>query len=129
MLKSTSAIGAAYSQNQFNPIKIVYLLLTVLGSILPWLWILQDPTALFSLTLFLQKASANNIASDLGTDLLISSDAFLCFLFIELKRLEASRLWMLLYIGLAFGVGLSCALPLFLYHREQILERNALSLR
>ncbi|MFH7029510.1 MAG: DUF2834 domain-containing protein [Heteroscytonema crispum UTEX LB 1556] len=48
--------------------------------------------------------------------------AFFCFGWIELKRLGVSRLWTIAYIGLTFGVGLSCALPFFLYHREQILE-------
>ena len=125
MLKSTGIAEATTLPNKFNPVKTIYLLLTVVGSVLPWLWILQDPTQLFSLTLFLQKAFANNIASDITTDLLISAIAFFGFSFIELKRLGSSQLWMLLYVGLTFGVGLSCALPFFLYSREQILEQNA----
>lgn len=124
MINST---GVADSTNKFNLVKAIYLLLTVFGSILPWLWILQDPTALFPLNLFFQKVFANNIASGLTTDLLISADAFFCFLFIELKRMGTSRLWMLVYIGLTLGVGLSCSLPFFLYNREQVLERNAAS--
>jgi hypothetical protein len=42
----------------------------------------------------------------------------------ELKRLGSTWLWLLAYIGLTFGIGLSCALPLFLYHRELILAGN-----
>ncbi|MBF2014156.1 MAG: DUF2834 domain-containing protein [Rivularia sp. T60_A2020_040] len=30
----------------------------------------------------------------------------------------------LVYIGLTFGIGLSCSLPCFLYYREQINQRN-----
>jgi hypothetical protein len=56
--------------------------------------------------------------------LLISAIAFFCLAWMELKRLGSSRLWILLYIGLTFGIGLSCALPFFLYRREQILEQN-----
>ncbi|MGV0025360.1 DUF2834 domain-containing protein [Phormidesmis priestleyi] len=120
MLKSTDVS----TTNAFNSMKALYLLLTIVGSISPWFWLLQDPTALLSPTLFLQRAFENNIAAALASDLLISVVAFLCFAWSELKRLEVPQLWLLLYIGLTFGVGLSCALPFFLYRREQILERN-----
>ncbi|NJM61570.1 MAG: DUF2834 domain-containing protein [Oscillatoriales cyanobacterium RU_3_3] len=120
MLKSTNIAA----KNSFNSMKPVYLLLAIAGSIVPWFWLLQDPTALLSPTLFLQRAFANNIAAALTSDLLISAIAFFCFTWIELKRLGTSRLWLLIYVGLTFGVGLSCALPFFLYRREQILAQN-----
>jgi membrane associated rhomboid family serine protease len=107
--------------------KPLYLLLTVVGSIVPWFWLLQDPTAIVSPTLFLQRVFANNVAAADISDLLISAIAFFCFATIELKRLGSSRLEILLYVGLTFGVGVSCGLPLFLYRREQLLERNAFS--
>jgi hypothetical protein len=66
---------------------------------------------------------ANNVSSAVGDDLLISAIAFFGFAWVELKRLEVSRFWMFVYIGLFFGIGLSCALPFFLYRREQILDR------
>lgn len=122
MLKSTNVSQT----NSFNSQKSVYLLLTVAGSIAPWYWLLQDPTILLSPSLFLQQAFANNIATAFASDLLISADAFLCFAWFELKRLGVSPLWLLLYIGLTFGVGLSCSLPFFLYRREQILSQNGL---
>jgi hypothetical protein len=50
--------------------------------------------------------------------------AFFCFAWVELKRLKVSQLWMFVYIGLTFRIALSCALPFFLYRREQILEQN-----
>ncbi|MBI4783295.1 MAG: DUF2834 domain-containing protein [Oscillatoriophycideae cyanobacterium NC_groundwater_1537_Pr4_S-0.65um_50_18] len=108
----------------FNGIKVLYLILTIAGSIEPWFWLLQDPSALLSPSLFLQQAFANNIAAGLTTDLLISAIAFFCFVWIELKRLNLSHTWIILYIGLTFGVGLSCSLPFFLYWREQRLERT-----
>lgn len=120
MLKSIDAP----TTNAFNSLKSLYLLLTIAGSIAPWFWLLQDPTALLDPILFLQQAFANNIATAVATDLLISAIAFFCFVWIELKRLGSSPLWILIYIGLTFAVGLSCALPFFLYCREQILERN-----
>jgi hypothetical protein len=109
----------------FDSWKTLYLLLAIAGSILPWFWLLQDYTALLSPTLFLHRTFANNIATAWASDLLISASGFFCYAANELKRLGSSRLWVLLYIGLTFGIGLSCALPFFLYRRELILERNA----
>jgi Terpene cyclase DEP1 len=108
-----------------NSLKTLYLLLAIVGSIVPWFWLLQDPAALLSPSLFFQRTLANQIATAWVSDLLISASVFFTFVSIELKRLDSSRLWILLYIGLTFGIGLSCSLPLFLYRREQILERNA----
>lgn len=120
MLPSTSIS----TKNSFNSIKVLYLLIAIAGSIAPWFWLLQDPTALISLPLFFQRAFANNVAAGLASDLVISSLAFFSFAWVELKRLKISRLWLIVYIGLTFGIGLSCSLPCFLFHREQITERN-----
>jgi hypothetical protein len=109
----------------FDSWKTFYLFLAIAGSIVPWFWLLQEPAALLSPTLFLQRSFANQIATAWASDLVISSSVFFAFASIDLKRLGSSRLWVLLYIGLTFGIGLSCALPLFLYRRELILERNA----
>jgi Terpene cyclase DEP1 len=112
-------------KRSFNSIKTLYLFLAIAGSIVPWFWLLQDPAALLSPTLFLQRTFANNIATAWASDLLISASVFFTFASNELKRLGSSRLGILLYVGLTFGVGVSCALPFFLYRREQLLERNA----
>ncbi|MEG3850548.1 DUF2834 domain-containing protein [Microcoleus sp. herbarium19] len=120
MLKSINAP----TTKAFNSMKIMYLLLAIAGAIVPWFWLLQDASALLSPTLFLQRAFENNVAAALTSDLLISAIAFFYFAWIELKRLGTARLWLILYIGLTFGIGLSCSLPFFMYRREQILERN-----
>ncbi|BAZ41826.1 hypothetical protein NIES4101_77940 [Calothrix sp. NIES-4101] len=122
MLQSTNIS----TKNSFNSIKTFYLLLAIAGSITPWFWLLQDTTALLSPALFLQRAFENNVAADITSDLLISAIAFLGFAWVELKRLGTSRLWAIVYIGLTLGIGLSCALPCFLYHREQMIEGNIL---
>jgi Terpene cyclase DEP1 len=111
--------------HSFNSIKTLYLILAIAGSIAPWFWLLQEPAALMSPTLFFQHTFANHIATAWASDLLISASVFFAFASIELKRLGSYRLWVLLYIGLTFGIGLSCALPFFLYRRELMLERNA----
>ncbi|AFY96114.1 DUF2834 domain-containing protein [Chamaesiphon minutus] len=111
----------------FNSLKTLYLILAIAGSIAPWYWLLQEPAALLSPTLFLQRTFANNITTALASDLLISASGFFIFASIELKRLGSTALGVLLYVGLTFGIGLSCSLPLFLYRRELILERNTVS--
>jgi preprotein translocase subunit SecY len=118
MLKSTNVPA----KSLFSSPKPLYLFFIIIGTIAPWFWLLQEPTALLSPILFLQQAFENNIAAALTSDLLISAIAFFCFVWIELKRLGVSRAWVVVYIGLTFGVELSCSLPFFLYRREQILE-------
>jgi hypothetical protein len=120
MLKSTPVPP----KSLFNSLKPLYLMFTIVGTVVPWYWLLQDPTALLSPSLFLQKTFANNISTTWANDLVISAIVFFCFAWTELKRLRISRLWLILYVGLTFGVGLCCSLPLFLYRREQRLERN-----
>ncbi|MBW4622465.1 MAG: DUF2834 domain-containing protein [Cyanosarcina radialis HA8281-LM2] len=120
MLNSTPI----HAKSSFNSIKTLYLLLAIAGSIAPWFWLLQDPSALLSPSLFFQRAFANNVTLALSDDLVISAIAFWCWAWVELKRLRVSQLWILLYVGLTFGIGLSCALPFFLYRREQIIEQT-----
>ncbi len=121
-MSTSTNISTAHS---FNSLKTLYLLLAIAGTIAPWFWLLQDPAALLAPSLFFQRTFANNITTAWASDLLISASVFFVFASIELKRLGCSRLGVLLYLGLTFGIGLSCSLPLFLYRREQILERNA----
>jgi hypothetical protein len=122
MLKSTNvATGST------NSLKSVYLLFAIAGTIVPWFLLLQDPAALLSPSLFFQKTFANYISATWAGDLLISAIVFFCFAWMELKRLRVSRLWMLAYVGLTFGVGLCCSLPFFLYRRELVLEISNVS--
>jgi Terpene cyclase DEP1 len=120
-MSTSTNISTTHSSNS---LKTLYLLFAISGSIAPWFWLLQDPAALMSPSLFFQRTFANNITTAWASDLLISASVFFTFGSIELKSLGCSRLWILLYIGLTFGVGLCCSLPLFLYHRELILARK-----
>jgi hypothetical protein len=122
MMSTSTNISTAPSSNS---LKTLYLLLAIAGTIVPWFWLLQDPAALMSPSLFLQRSFANQIATAWASDLLISASVFFTLISIELQRLGSSRWWVLLYVGLTFGIGLCCALPLFLYRRELILERIA----
>ncbi|NJN56744.1 MAG: DUF2834 domain-containing protein [Leptolyngbyaceae cyanobacterium SL_5_9] len=124
MLKSTEVPV----KRSVNVLKFVYLFFTIVGSIEPWFWLSQDPATLLSPDLFLQATFANNITTAWASDLIVSAIAFFCFAWVELKRLNISQFWLILYVGLTFGVGLSCSLPFFLYRREQILEQRTFTL-
>ncbi|MEB3214861.1 MAG: DUF2834 domain-containing protein [Nostocales cyanobacterium 94392] len=109
--------------NKLFSAKSVYLLLVIIGSIAPWICILQFFSQNgFSISSLILKEFDNYAAATFGTDLLISTLVFFCFAFIELKRLGLSRSRLLIYLAATFGVGLSCSLPLFFYFREGVLE-------
>ena len=74
--------------------------------------------------MLIQQGFSNYAAAAFATDLLISALVFLCFTFVELKRLGLSRSRLIIYIAATFGIGLSCGLPLFLYFREGVLENK-----
>ena len=101
--------------------KRLYLLGAVIGTILPYAFLvsflLQHG---LDFPLFIQQMTANPIARMFTADLFISSFVFWIFLFTEGRRLEMGNLW--LYVVLNLLVGLSLALPLFLYSREDALE-------
>ncbi|MEM8808740.1 MAG: DUF2834 domain-containing protein [Cyanobacteria bacterium P01_G01_bin.38] len=100
--------------------KNIYLALAIFGSIVPWYFLIEflQQRGNAAVGSFFAEAFANPVASALAADLLITCGVFFCFSFIELKRLGLSRRWLALYMGLTFGIGLSCSLPIFLYLRE-----------
>jgi hypothetical protein len=101
--------------------KRLYLFGAIIGTVLPYAFLisffLQHG---MDLSLFVQQMTANPIARMFTADLFISSFVFWVFLFSEGRRLEMGNLW--LYVALNLLVGLSLALPLFLYFREGALE-------
>ncbi|MGB6302067.1 MAG: DUF2834 domain-containing protein [Rivularia sp. (in: cyanobacteria)] len=106
--------------------KSLYLLLVIIGSIAPWSLLLKFIIHNgFSVSLLIEKAFANYSSTVFVIDLLICIVTFLCFSFIELKRLGLSSNRLLIYIAATFGIGLSCSLPLFLYFREKVLEKKS----
>jgi len=101
--------------------KNVYLLLCVLGIVLPYLqfipWVLENG---LHLGLVFRQLFANRIGGFFGLDVLVSSVVLVGFVRTEGRRLGVRRLWLPI-LGL-LTVGVSCALPLFLYLREGALE-------
>lgn len=90
--------------------KKLYLVLTILGAVVPYVFLLRHfGTAGLDVGAFLGGAFANPVAGGLSADLLISSVVF----WVWLVARRASTLW--LYVVVNLTIGLSCALPLYLY--------------
>lgn len=101
--------------------KNLFLVLTILGFVVPYYFFLRLPAEDgLDLPSLIQPFSANNFMKGAAADLTISVFAFWVLVFVEAGRLQMKRPW--LYILATLLVGLSFALPLFLYFRERRLE-------
>jgi hypothetical protein len=104
--------------------KNIYLFLCVLGIFLPYSqfipWVVENG---LHLGLIFRQLFANRIGGFFGVDVLVSSVVLIRFVHAEGRRLGVRRLWLPI-LGL-LTVGVSCALPLFLYLREGALEGRA----
>ncbi|MCC5633574.1 DUF2834 domain-containing protein [Nostoc sphaeroides CHAB 2801] len=104
-------------------IKIIYLLLCVLGFVLPYSqfvpFILEQG---LDIKLFFEQLFANRISGFFGMDVIVSSLVFWIFVFLEGTRLKIQNLWV--YIACNLLVGVSLGLPLFLFMRERQLEQQ-----
>lgn len=98
--------------------KRVYLILAVLGAVAPYLFFFQ----FFSLEgvklgAFVGALFANGAAGGFTADLLITSVVFWLFMFQQQQKAKGPSPW--LFIVLNLLIGLSCALPAYLYAREE----------
>lgn len=100
--------------------KNLFLVLAVLGFIAPYYFFLQVRE--FDLNALFQQFSASAILSGIAMDLLVSVIVYWFFMFTEAKKLEMKNPWV--YLLATMFVGLSFALPLFLYFRERRLENR-----
>lgn len=98
--------------------KNIFLVLTFVGFIAPYYFFLQVHE--FDLSALFQQFTASKILSGTAMDLLVSVIVFWFFMFTEAKKLDMKNAWV--YLMATFLVGLSFALPLFLYFRERKLE-------
>lgn len=104
--------------------KNIYLALCVLGVALPyWQFLPWVAANGLNLRLFVEQLFANRIGGFFGMDVLVSAVALLAFVRSERARLSKVERWLPLIAVLAVGVSL--ALPLFLYLRERHLERES----
>ena len=103
--------------------KTLYLALCLAGFLLPYSqfvpWLLQHG---LNLPIFARELFANRIGAFFGMDVIVSAVALLVFTRIESVRLGIRRRWLVVIAVLTVGVSL--ALPLFLYLRESELDRK-----
>ncbi|MGB3942873.1 MAG: DUF2834 domain-containing protein [Candidatus Manganitrophaceae bacterium] len=90
----------------------------VIGTILPYYYIgsfaIENN---FNVLLFIEQIFSARASLGFVIDLFISSFAFWPFLLKEAKRLKTPAPGLFLFLNLT--IGLSCALPFFLYFREK----------
>lgn len=94
--------------------KIVYLILAIAGAIVPYVFFAQHFAAVgFGLGDFTRAVFANPAAGGFTADLLISSFIFWIAMFH--RRSDGNGPRPTLFIVLNLFIGLSCALPAYLY--------------
>ena len=99
----------------------VYLLLCVAGIVLPYsqfVPFLREHG--LDVRLFVEQLFATRISAFFALDVIVSSVVLWTFVFVEGARPDDKRLWM--PIAASLLVGVSLALPLFLYLREARTE-------
>lgn len=103
--------------------QLIYSILSILGFMLPYSQLIPFFAENgWNLPLFWSQLFANQISSDFALDLIISSVVFWIFLLKEGIKLQMKYLG--IYIILNLIVGLSFALPLFLWMRVRHLARQ-----
>ncbi|MDZ7961198.1 MAG: DUF2834 domain-containing protein [Aulosira sp. DedQUE10] len=105
-------------------IQVIYLLLCILGFVLPYSQFI--PFVLehgLDIKLFFEQLFANKVSGFFGMDVIVSSLTFWTLIFWEGTRLKMQNLWV--YVLCNVLVGVSFGLPLFLLMRQRQLEQQA----
>jgi hypothetical protein len=102
--------------------KAIYLVLCFVGAMLPYWqfipWVMQHG---MNLPLFVRELFANRISAFFGMDVLVSGVVLIAFMRVESRRVAVPWRW--LPVLALLTVGVSLALPLFLYMREVRLKQ------
>jgi len=102
--------------------KRVYLILAIAGAVIPVMFFLgvfhSEPVTVAG---FVPALFVNGPAGGFTADLLISSAVFWHFMF---SARASSKLTPWPFIALNLCIGLSCALPAYLYRRAVLVELN-----
>jgi Terpene cyclase DEP1 len=102
--------------------KTIYLVLCAAGVLLPyWQFVPWVFAHGMNLSLFVRELFANRISAFFGMDVLVSAVVLVVFMRGESARLSIRRRWLPVLAVLLVGVSL--ALPLFLYMRESRLDQ------
>jgi hypothetical protein len=99
----------------------LYLVAAILGTILPlsqFIPFLAESG--LDMPLFFRQLFQNHVSAFFGMDVIVSSFVLWLFVFSEGRRRGMKNLW--LYVICNLAVGVSLALPLFLFFRERRFE-------
>jgi hypothetical protein len=97
--------------------KNLYLSLAVLGGLIPYLFFFEFiKLEGINVPLFVESLFVNSAAAGFSIDLVISSFVFWLFMFQQKRETTAPTPY--LFIILNLTIGLSCALPAYLYTKE-----------
>jgi hypothetical protein len=98
--------------------KNLYLFAAIVGAIVPGIFFAQFIQLNgVNLPAFVSALFVNGAAGGFSSDLLISSFVFWAYMFHQTKKGQAPKPW--LFMALNLCIGLSCALPAYLYAREK----------
>jgi hypothetical protein len=102
----------------------LYLIAAILGTILPLSQLFPFLAIYgFDMPLFFKQLFQNHVSAFFGMDVIVSSLALWLFVFSEGRRRGMNKLW--LYVVCNLAVGVSSALPLFLFFRERKLKAGS----
>ncbi|MCA1625133.1 MAG: DUF2834 domain-containing protein [Acidobacteria bacterium] len=102
----------------------LYLIAAILGAILPLSYFIPFlATYGLDVPMFFRQLFQNHISAFFGMDVIVSSFVLWLFVFSEGRRLHMRNLW--LYVVCNLAVGVSLALPLFLFFRERKLNAES----
>lgn len=103
--------------------KSFYLFAAVIGAIVPGIFFAQFIQLNgLDLSAFVSALFVNGAAGGFSSDLLISSFVFWAYMFQQMKNNPTTKPW--LFMALNLGIGLSCALPAYLYVKEKAMGAN-----
>ena len=104
----------------------LYLLLSILGAILPMISnfnFAMEYGSSFDINQFIQLANANPAAESISRDLLIGASAVFIWIVNESRKLNMKNMW-IVYLG-TFLIAFAFSAPFFLFLRERrIIEMN-----
>src|SRR6266436_8308654 len=102
----------------------LYFVAAILGAILPLSQLVPFVAAHgFDMNLFSRQLFQNNVSAFFGMDVIVSSLVLWLFVFSEGRRRGMRNLW--LYVVCNLAVGVSLAIPLFLFFRQRKLNAES----
>lgn len=100
-----------------NNMKKVYLVLAILGGVIPYIFFFEFiQTHGLDIPGFMKGLFASGASGGFTADLLLTSFVFWIYMFVESRANKGPAPW--LFIVLNLSIGLSCAFPAYLYARE-----------